>query len=324
MARKFDVPILFIIFRRKDTALQVIDAIAKVKPEKLYISQDGPRNKKEEKDVLETREAVLSRINWDCKLTFWEHKKNLGLKKHIPEAFDRFFEKEEYGIYLEDDTLPCEDFFYFQRELLEKYKNDKRIFSINGTNFYPELVRSKESYYLSKIGDIWGFGLWRRSWNLYDVNLSNFPSIKNNDAYKNYFFSSKYRFYLETFWKAIKDGKLDSWAMQLIFSAVKNGMYFITPKNNLVNNVGINRSASDVSIQRYYHSFGKILPIDHPLLLRYRRENDLLYFDKMLKGGWLRLILIRLYLLLLPANIKSRINFLVSRVFARIKNFSNK
>ena len=33
----FDVPILFVIFRRKKTALQVIDAISKVKPKKLYI-----------------------------------------------------------------------------------------------------------------------------------------------------------------------------------------------------------------------------------------------------------------------------------------------
>jgi len=196
MTEKFDVPILFIIFRRKDTTLQVIDAIAKVKPEKLYISQDGPRSKEEKKGVLETRKAVLSRINWDCKLTFWEHKKNLGLKKHIPEAFDRFFEKEEHGIYLEDDTLPCEDFFYFQRELLEKYKDDRRMFSINRTNFYPELVRSKESYYLSKIGDIWGFGLWRRSWKIYDSNLSDFPNIRNSDTYKNYFYYSNFLSFL--------------------------------------------------------------------------------------------------------------------------------
>jgi len=296
MAKKFDIPILFIIFRRKDTALQAVDAIAKVKPKKLYISQDGPRNEKEKKEILETRKAILSRVDWDCKLTFWEHRKNLGLRKHIPEAFDRFFEKEEYGIYLEDDTLPCEDFFYFQRELLKRYKNDKRIFSINGTNFYPELVRSKESYYLSKIGNIWGFGLWRRSWKLYDSNLSNFPSIKDDDVYKNYFFSSQYRFYLETFWNVIKNKKLNAWAAQLVFSAVKNNMCFITPRCNLVNNIGVNKKASNVSLQNYYHEFGSIIPIKHPKRLIYDKRKDLLYFNNLMKGGWIRLILIRLYL----------------------------
>jgi len=159
MAKRFDVPILFIIFRRKDTALQVIDAIAKVKPEKLYISQDEPRNEKEKKEVLETRKAVLSRINWDCKLTFWKHSKNLGLRKHIPQAFDRFFEKEEYGIYLEDDTLPNEDFFYFQRELLKKYKDNDNIFFIKSTNFYPNIMKSQYSYYLTQLGSVWDMGI---------------------------------------------------------------------------------------------------------------------------------------------------------------------
>jgi len=58
----FNVPVLFIIFRRKDAALKVIEAIAKVRPKKLYISQDGPRNSEEIRQVSETREAVLSKI----------------------------------------------------------------------------------------------------------------------------------------------------------------------------------------------------------------------------------------------------------------------
>jgi len=109
----FEVPILSIIFRRKDTALQVMDAIAKVKPKRLYISQDGPRNEEDKKEIMETRRAVLSKIDWNCNLTVWTHKKNLGLARHIPGAFDKFFRREKMGIYLEDDTLPSDEFFYF-------------------------------------------------------------------------------------------------------------------------------------------------------------------------------------------------------------------
>lgn len=305
-------PVLFIIFRRKDTALRVIDAIAKVKPRKLYISQDGPRNSEEEKQVIETRESVISKINWDCDLTVWNHDKNLGLKKHIPEAFDKFFEKEEMGIYLEDDTLPCKGFFYFEQELLEKYKNDKRIFSINGTNFYPEKVRSKDSYYLSKIGDIWGFGLWKRSWKLYSSDLGDFDKISKTEEYKKYFFSNKYRFYLETFWNAIKSGKLDSWAMQLVYTAVKNNMYFISPSVNLVNNIGENKSASNISLQKYDKSYGEIFPLQYPKKLTYDMKYDQIYFNNMLKGGWVRLRAIKSYLYL-PIRIKKMIMILLNR-----------
>ena len=310
----FNIPVLFIIFRRKDAALKVIEAIAKVRPKKLYISQDGPRNSEEIRQVSETREAVLSKINWECDLTIWTHDKNLGLKKHIPEAFGKFFEKEECGIYLEDDTLPSKEFFYFQEELLKKYKDDKKIFSINGTNFYSELIKSKDSYYLSKIGDIWGFGLWRRSWELYDGKLKDFGKLLEGPKYNSYFFNKKYKYYLESFWKAIIDGKLNSWAMQIVYTALKNDMYFIAPKYNMVNNIGKNKIASNISLQEYHKNFDDPFPIKHPKELTYNKTYDIIYFRNMLRGGWLRLILIKMYLFL-PAGLKTATNNLINKVF---------
>ena len=312
--KPFNIPILFIIFRRWDTALKVLDSISKVKPAKLYISQDGPRNKEEATTVARTMEKVLAKINWKCELTVWEHDKNLGLKKHIPEAFDKFFEKEECGIYLEDDTVPSKEFFYFEEQLLRKYKNDPKIFSINGTNFYPELIKSKDSYYLSKLGDIWGFGLWRRSWKLYKSDMGDFPLVSKTPDYKNFFFSFKYKYYLETFWEAIIHGKLDSWAMQLVYTALKNNMFFIAPSVNMVDNISKNSSGSNVSIQEYHKEFGNPFPLRHPKNLIYNKRYDLIYFANVLKGGWLRLVLIRLYLSL-PANLKLEINKLTSKIY---------
>ena len=37
----FNTPILLIIFKRKDTALKVLETIKEVKPKKLYIAADG-------------------------------------------------------------------------------------------------------------------------------------------------------------------------------------------------------------------------------------------------------------------------------------------
>ncbi len=315
MTTKFlDVPILFILFKRHDTALRVLGQIAKVQPGKLYISQDGPRNKNEALEVDSTMDAVLSKINWKCKLTVWKHDKNLGLKKHIPEAFDKFFRKEDFGIYLEDDTLPSEGFFYYQQELLRRYKNDKKIFSINGTNFYPEAVKSKDSYYLSRLGDIWGFGLWKRSWKLYKSDMKDFLPVSKTPGYKDFFFSLKHRYYLETFWMALVKKKLDSWAMQLVYTALKNNMFFIAPNVNMVDNIGNNNSSSNISIQKYHKKFGDPFPLRHPKNLKYNKKYDRIYFDNMLKGGWLRLVLIRLYLSL-PADLKLKINKLTGKIY---------
>lgn len=126
------------------------------------------------------------------------------MKKHIPQAFDRFFEKEEMGIYLEDDTLPSEDFFYFQRELLKRYKDDKRIFSINGTNFYPNLSPKGRKYFLTQIGSCWGMGIWKRSWKLYDRDLSDLDEFSYK-KFKDWIFDKKYFFILKLFLMLLKE-----------------------------------------------------------------------------------------------------------------------
>ena len=292
----YKVPILLIIFKRKDTALQVIDAIAKVRPKVLYISQDGPRNEKERKEVLETRQAVLSEINWNCDLKTFFHDRNLGFKKHIPEALDIFFKDNEYGIYLEDDNVPSPEFFYFQKELLGKYKDDQRILAINGTNLYPDLNENKNSYRLSQLGCFWGVGIWRRSWKLYNPETPDLDSFRYSD-YKDYIFSKKYFIYLEFFLNLVKKNMLAAWDYQFVYSAIKNRKYFISPSHNLVNNIGLNNVSTNPFLQNYKTSVGftNTFKIIHPKELIYSKEEDEKYFGEMYKFFYLRIILNKIF-----------------------------
>lgn len=312
-SKVFDVPVLLIIFRRKDTALQVINVISRVKPKNLYISQDGPRNKEEVEEVLEVRRAVLSKINWDCNLKTSFHKTNLGLKKHIPGALDWFLKDNEYGIYLEDDTLPCDNFFYFQRKMLEKYKDDKRIFSINGTNFYPKTIDGGYSYYLSQIGSVWGMGIWRRSWKLYSSDVNDLGTLDFN-LYKDFVFNKKYYSYLKFFLELIKNGKLDTWDYQLAYIPIKNRMYFISPLTNLVKNIGINNEGTNLFLQNYSfdsnESNNKKIFTKYPAHLSYIAERDKIYFDNFYKYFYARIALSFLFYLL---PVKSRV--LIKKIF---------
>ena len=49
----FETPILLIIFKRKDTALKVLEVIKKIKPKYLYIAADGWRDENEKIKCLE-------------------------------------------------------------------------------------------------------------------------------------------------------------------------------------------------------------------------------------------------------------------------------
>ena len=122
-----DIPILFVIFNRFDTAKQVFERIKEVQPSKLYIAADGPReNKVGESEKCQQVRDLVKLIDWNCEVKTLFRDKNLGCAKAVSGAISWLFENEEMGIILEDDCLPHLDFFPYCKELLEKYKDDVR------------------------------------------------------------------------------------------------------------------------------------------------------------------------------------------------------
>jgi len=155
-------PVLFLIFKRLDTTKQVFEQIKKAKPPRLYIAADGPRDyvEGEAEKVKAAREYVLSNIDWNCEVKTLFREKNLGCGKAVSEAITWFFENEEQGIILEDDTVPSQSFFWFCEELLNRYKDEKKVWHIGGTNFQDGIIRGNGDYYFSALNHIWGWASW--------------------------------------------------------------------------------------------------------------------------------------------------------------------
>ncbi|MFZ6033697.1 MAG: hypothetical protein ACOYVE_10380 [Melioribacter sp.] len=237
-------PVLFIIFNRPDTTKKVFDKIAQVKPGKLYIAADGPReNKPEDIELCKQAREVVSKIDWDCQVFKKFNVENLGCGLNVSGAISWAFEKEEKLIILEDDTEPTIPFFYFCQELLEKYKNDKRIMHIGGTNWHPERMKDNNSYIFSRHAHIWGWATWKRAWNLYDYNLSDINEYFLKDKLKNLFKTRKERrWFIERWGSFIKTNYIlkdkSNWDYQWYFTCIKNNGLCIWPTSNLVKNIG--------------------------------------------------------------------------------------
>jgi hypothetical protein len=291
----YEIPIIYIFYKRPDLVKKTFIPIAKVKPKVLYLCQDGPKNEVENKKVLEARKIVLGMINWKCKLVKIFRDKNLGLTGHIPDALDRFFKNYDFGVYIEDDILVSDQFFKFEQEMFQKYRNDNRIMGINGFNPFGDRLKINGSYYLTQIGSVWGGGFFKRLWEKYDLYCSDYKNVFKTLDKKNWFFSKKYRFYLKNYITAILHGKLKTWDLQLNFLAAKKRGYFINPTKNLVNNIGFNIDGTSSFISRYYKTFESVFPLKHPKKLIYNPNYDKIYFDNLLKGGWLRLWAIKIY-----------------------------
>lgn len=238
-------PILFLIFNRPNQTMEVLDAIRKYAPERLYIAADGARaNKPGEQEVCaQLRAKVLESIDWKCEVKTRFQPSNIGCKLAVSGAIDWFFEQEEMGIILEDDCLPNASFFRFCEELLEYYKEDERIMQISGNNFQFGKKWGDASYYFSKYNHIWGWASWRRAWKLNTLDKSQFDEfVKSNQI--NYLFqnSSERKFWMSHL-KNVYQNNVDTWDAQWTLSMwMQNGLC-ILPNVNLVSNIGFGEDA---------------------------------------------------------------------------------
>jgi len=261
--------VLFLTYKRFSTAEIVFQAIRSAKPPKLYFASNAAKlqNKNEVKQVEKVR-SLLDLIDWPCKVYKLIHVNHLSVKYSISSAIDWFFQHEEEGIILEDDCVPHPTFFAFCDQLLERYRHDSRIAMINGFNCSQskKININNDSYFFTKNVSIWGWASWRRAWLLYDVNMKEWPNVDRlfiEDILKYriskiiwlYFFGNTY------------NNKIDTWDFQWVFSIWSNSMMAISPKENLVQNIGFSEEATHTKYSDIYSKIISVamkLPLKHP------------------------------------------------------------
>lgn len=238
--------VLFLVFNRLDTTKLVFEAIRHAKPPRLYIAADGARENREGEDakVKAVREYVMSNIDWECDVKTLFREENFGCKHAVSGAITWFFENEEMGIILEDDCLPSQSFFWFCEELLDKYKDDMRVWQIGGTTFKNIKSIDGEDYYFSKYTHIWGWASWASRWKYYDVKMQTLSKFKRNNYIKNIFENKEEQaFWIEIFTK-IAQSKIDTWDYQWVYTMNINHGLCALPTLNLISNIGFGLDAT--------------------------------------------------------------------------------
>jgi len=270
-------PILFLVFNRPDKTSRGFEQIKAAKPSRLYISADGPRpGNTEDVRLCNTVRAIVTIIDWPCKVKTQFQLENKGCKMAVSSAVNWFFEQETEGIILEDDCLPSPDFFNFCDDLLEKYRNDTRIFCITGFNAQQRQQRGEASYYFSQVNNIC-WASWRRVWKLYDPDLSRYTNEHALRFLQNNFQDPLLISEWMDIFEQIKEGKIDGWDHQFHFlSFFENGL-FIVPNVNLISNIGFGPDAThtlNAEDPNANLEFGELKTLIHPVLVIPDKEAD--------------------------------------------------
>lgn len=251
----FQTPVVLIIYNRPDLVQKVMSSLRVVKPGKVYVIADGPKNKSEKKLVKQTRD-IIKEINWNCNIKKNYSNKNLGLRKRIVSGLNWVFKNEKQVIILEDDCIADPSFFSYCEKLLNKYKNNKKIMSISGNNFQFGKNQIEESYYFSRYFHSWGWATWKRAWKKYDDDMVDWPKLKKTNWLKKILDSKVAASYWKLIFNKTKNNEFDSWAYRWTYSHFLHNGLSIIPKINLVSNIGHGNKAT--------HTKRKSKTIKHP------------------------------------------------------------
>jgi hypothetical protein len=278
-------PILFIVFNRPETTSQVFESIRAVRPKKLYIAADGPRdNRPEEVTLCNEVRQIVDRVDWPCELMTLYSDKNRGCKLGVSSAIDWFFQNEAEGIILEDDVLPQTNFFLFCDEMLSRYRDDERVMMITGNNLLGANVVSNE-YYFSEFYSVWGWATWKRSWDTYDVTIKDWPNKQLISYLKHRFNGKLFQYYYSGF-NLIRDNKIDTWDHQWTYNCIFNSGYCIVPRANLIRNIGVYGTHSPGMSENHFIDYGemKVDALVHPERVLVDFNADLVFSHKKINN----------------------------------------
>ena len=261
--------ILFMVFNRYRTTIQVFNSIREQKPNRLYIAADGPRKNTNDKEKCMEVRGIVNKIDWECEVFTLFQDVNLGPMKSQMTAINWFFEYEEEGLILEDDSLPNESFFKFCNTLLDLYRYDERVSMISGCNYQQKNKHGESSYYFSKYTNTCGWATWKRSWSNIEVDLTNWPELLNSGVMEDFSnIKGVKRKFIDVFNTIYANPESRGWDYRFMYSSLKNGTLSIVPNENLIKNIGFGPGATNCtnpeSPEAMLDTFNLKFPLKHP------------------------------------------------------------
>ena len=286
-----DTPIAFFIFNRLETTQKVFEIIRKVKPTRLFVIADGPRQKfPGDNEKCTSTRKIIDLVDWDCHVLKSYSDINLGCKRRVSSGLDWVFNLVEEAIILEDDCLPDPTFFRYCEELLEKYRDDKRVMSITGSNLLSLWKPELQDYHFSYYFNCWGWATWRRAWQYYDVDMNLWSNQEVQDRVKDVIADDKQFMNRKRELDATYLKMNSSWAFQFFFTCLVHSGFTITPSRNLVSNIGFMYQATHT-----FDSFDRranlclqsmTFPLREPISIAVDRQYDYLRYKKIWKKGF--------------------------------------
>lgn len=240
-----DVPVAIQAFVRPEMLAKQWDVICKARPSTLIIRSDGPRkNVPTDNERIKASREIVKEIDWECNVHRLYFDDNQGLYGMIELSDKYIWERFDRCIFLEDDQIPSVSFFKYCADLLEKYKEDKRIYCIHGVNLCGTWNHVNSDYFFARVPASSGIAMWRRSYLEQDHELK-----YKQDNYVSGIMYKVMPWHLKKQFKEFAQSGTfanhpPASEFYVRYAEVCQNQVVIVPKYNLINNIGVGEGST--------------------------------------------------------------------------------
>lgn len=241
-------PIALFVFNRPAHTLKTLAALRE-NPEfaqsRVYVFADGPRNEHETVLVAEVRGAVaalgLDNLEWVAS------ENNRGLANSIIAGVTHVCGEHGRVIVMEDDLLVSRHFLAYMNTALDRYAQEPRVMQVSGHCFPGNgYGQSSGSSFLPQTSS-WGWATWKRAWDRFDPELSDYDQAIANPATRRLFnLDGAYPYTRMIEVLRARNEMNRSWAVRWHWSVFKHSGLGLFPHRTLVSHFGNDGSGTNL------------------------------------------------------------------------------
>lgn len=227
-------------YARPEHTKRTLDALSKntLHTTKLYIFQDGIKANTNIDDWKSVSD-IIKNVSWSNTEVHISNV-NKGLAESIASGVSKVFKDQDAVIVLEDDCVSHPQFIEYIVGCLEKYENEKKVFSINGSSWPVDVEKNGfDAFFTGRINSC-GWATWKDRWESYEENYLLVTQLKK-DKYK----KEQLEIWgedLESYLMGNISGKCSSWAVFWALQCIKQGGVCPTPYESFITNIGFDGS----------------------------------------------------------------------------------
>jgi hypothetical protein len=229
------IPVVLFTYNRPLHTAKVLEALARNRPEKLIVFQDGLKPGHDP-----APHAEVTRIIEGISFTQPEivrRPANLGLARSIIAGVTHVLEQHETLIVLEDDCVPSSQLLPYMSFALDRFRGEPRVFAVSGYAL-PALPRAYAyDVCFSPLSSSWGWATWRDRWQKFDAEASGWQAALSNPDERRRFALPGALFPMML--KQQMAGQVDSWAIRWYYTLFKHQAVCVWPLRSYVRNIGM-------------------------------------------------------------------------------------